>query len=108
MYCINYTIKKGDTLYKISRQYKIGVSAIIDANPFVNVYNLIVGETICIPVSVPSNKFTEYTPYLVEEGDTMGSILEKNNINLADMMDFNNLSDLYLMPGTNINVPTAY
>lgn len=105
MYCISYIIKAGDTLYKISRHYNVSISAIMDANPLTNVYNLMVGETICIPASVPSNKYTHFTTYLVEDGDTLGSILEKNNMNMADFADLNDMKDINLQPGTTIKVP---
>ena len=105
MYCINYTVKKGDTLYHISRHFNIGLEAIIAANPLVNVYNLMVGEIICIPISVPSNNFTNYSSYLVSDGDTLGSILKMNEINMADLMQGNNADEIFLMPGTTIRVP---
>ena len=49
--CIGFphVIEKGDTLYKLSKQYNVKVSALILANPYVNIYNLQVGDTICIP-----------------------------------------------------------
>lgn len=47
---ITHTIKKGDTLYSISRQHNVPIAMIIRANPYVDVYNLKVGETICVPV----------------------------------------------------------
>jgi len=49
--CVGFehVIKKGDTLYKLSKQYNVKVSALILANPYVNIYNLQVGDTICIP-----------------------------------------------------------
>lgn len=105
MYCINYVIQKGDTLYSISRQFNIGLAAIMAANPLTNVYNLMVGEVICIPISVPSNSVTNYTTYQVEEGDTLGSVLERHGINMADLMQRNNPNDLFLLPGTTLNVP---
>jgi murein DD-endopeptidase MepM/ murein hydrolase activator NlpD len=40
MYCVEYVIQKGDTLYSISRHYGISVSSLMAANPMVNVYNL--------------------------------------------------------------------
>ena len=105
MYCIGYAIKKGDTLYSISRQFNVPIDMLMDANPLVNVYNLQVGEIICIPVSVPHNNYTHNTTYLVEEEDTLGSILEKNDINLADLMVFNDLNSIYITPGTTLQVP---
>lgn len=44
-----HVIKQGDTLYKLSRQYKVTVSAIMLANPYINIYNLQIGDEICIP-----------------------------------------------------------
>lgn len=51
-YCNGYThtIKKGDTLYGLSRRYRVPLALILRANPYVDVYNLQVGDTVCIPV----------------------------------------------------------
>ena len=105
MYCINYVIQKGDTLYSISQHFNINLASIMAANPLVNVYNLMVGEVICIPMSVPSNNIMNFTTYQVENGDTIGSILEHYGINMSDLMQRNSLDDLYLLPGTTLNVP---
>lgn len=105
MYCTNYVVQKGDTLYIISRHFNVDLGAIIAANPLVNVYNLFVGDIICIPVSVPSNNNTNFTTYTVQEGDTMGGILSDYGINLADLMQQNDLNNVYLMPGTTLQVP---
>ncbi len=105
MFCTNYTIKKGDTLYSISRQYRVPVSAIINANPFVNVYNLQVGEVICLPVGIPQNNYTNYTTYLVEEGDSLGSVLDKSGAEIGDFMQLNDIYSIYLLPGSTVKVP---
>ncbi len=51
-YCdgITHTIKQGDTLYSISRLHKVPLGILLRANPYVDVYNLQIGDTICIPV----------------------------------------------------------
>lgn len=105
MYCINYVIKQGDTLYAISRRYHVPLEEIMKANPLVNVYHLQVDNVICIPVSVPRENYTHFTTYLVEEGDTLASVLEKHRINLADLMKLNDLSVIYLEPGMTLQVP---
>lgn len=104
MYCIYYVIKEGDTLYSISRSYNVPLDAIIMANPFVNVYNLQIGEVICLPC-VPHNNDTNFTTYLVEEGDTLGSVVQKNGANLADLMELNDINSISLMPGSTLQVP---
>ncbi len=105
MYCVDYVIQKGDTLYSISRHYGVSVSSLMTANPMVNVYNLMMGEILCIPVSMPSNQYTNYTTYIVQNGDTLESVLHNNGINLADLMQQNNPSSIYLMPGTSLTIP---
>lgn len=49
--CIGFvhTIEKGDTLYLIGKKYNVRVSALIFANPYLDIYNLQVGDQICIP-----------------------------------------------------------
>ena len=49
---IMHTIRRGDTLYRLSRMYGVSVSDIMDANPDVNVYNLQIGSMICVPMSM--------------------------------------------------------
>lgn len=53
--CIGFThtIKPGDTLYLLGKKYQVKVSALIFANPYVDVYNLQVGDQICIPKMRP-------------------------------------------------------
>lgn len=105
MFCTNYVIKRGDTLYSISRQNRIPVASIINANPFINVYNLQVGEAICLPVGVPQNNYTNYTTYQVEDGDTLGSVLEKSGAEMGDFMQLNDVNTIYLKPGSTVQVP---
>lgn len=104
MFCIYYEIKQGDTLYSISRRYNVDLNAIIMANPFINVYKLKKGDVICLPC-VPHNRYDDYTTYTVEDGDTLGSIIEKKGINLADLMEANDINSIVLKPGTTIMVP---
>ena len=105
MFCTNYVIKKGDTLYSISQQSNVPVSAIIGANPFVNVYNLQIGEVICLPIGVPLNNYTSTVTYTVREGDTLGKVLDQYGIEIGDLMQQNNVKDIYLLPGTTLTVP---
>ncbi len=47
---IIHVIEKGDTLYKLGQRYHVSVSRIMYANPYVNIYNLQIGDELCIPV----------------------------------------------------------
>lgn len=54
-YCngIVHEIKEGENLYRLSRKYRVPLALILRANPYVDVYNLLPGQEICIPVSRP-------------------------------------------------------
>lgn len=45
-----HTVRSGDTLYSISMEHQVPLALLLRANPYVDVYNLQVGETICVPV----------------------------------------------------------
>lgn len=49
--CIGFihTAEKGDTLYKIGKKYGVGVSALLFANPYVDVYDIRPGDELCVP-----------------------------------------------------------
>lgn len=47
---IIHVVKEGDTLYKIGKMHGVSVSALMYANPDVNIYNLQVGDELCVPV----------------------------------------------------------
>ncbi|NLO08370.1 MAG: LysM peptidoglycan-binding domain-containing protein [Clostridiales bacterium] len=104
MFCLSYEIKQGDTLYSISRRYNVDINTIILANPFINIYNLQIGDVICLPC-IPHNRFAHFTTYLIEDGDTLGSVIDKSDINLADLMEMNDIYSISLMPGTTLSVP---
>ena len=44
-----HVVEPGDTLYRLSKKYQVTVSAIMYANPYVDAYNLQVGDEIYIP-----------------------------------------------------------
>lgn len=47
---IIHVVKEGDTLYKIGKMHGVSVSALMYANPYVNVYNLQIGDELCVPI----------------------------------------------------------
>ena len=47
-----HVVKEEDTLYTLSRKYHVPLPQVMYANPFVDIYNLKVGDELCIPVSL--------------------------------------------------------
>lgn len=102
--CIIYNIQAGDTLYSISRRYLVPLTLLLRTNPYADVYNLQIGDELCIPVIQPI-VFTNFEPYIVEEEDTIQSILEEFGIRLEDLLQANNTTELVLTPGMTIMIP---
>ncbi|WP_333638116.1 LysM peptidoglycan-binding domain-containing protein [Tissierella praeacuta] len=94
----SYTIKSGDTLYKLAITYNTTVEAIMAINPGINPNNLQIGQRICIPGSVtpppqrcPSGTFA----YTIKSGDTLYMLAIKYNTTVEAIMAVN--------PGINPN-----
>lgn len=88
-YGFYYTIKPGDTIYKLSQQFGVSVEAILMANPGIDPNNLQVGQVICIPQGMPH---PEPPPcpngvyYKVKPGDTLYTIAQSFNVTVQAIL----------------------
>ena len=73
-----HVIKKGDNLYQLSRKYRIPLALILRANPYVDVYNLQIGQEICIPVARP------YPPMGTPRNSEQMGRVEENMVSMTD------------------------
>ena len=92
---LSYTVKKGDNLYSISRNYNTTVNEILNLNNLSNA-NLSVGQVLKIP--------TSSTTYTVKSGDSLYSIAKKFNTTVNDIKIKNNLSSNLLKIGQILKV----
>lgn len=109
--CINgsiYSIKDGDSFFKLAQRYKIPLSSLIEANPDANPYDLKVGQEICIP-NVPST-CPFGVVYTIETGVTLSNILIKYNVSIDELIETNpGFNPNIIVPGTEICIPpTSY
>lgn len=135
-YCrgIVHVIKKGDSLYAISRKHNVPLASIMRANPYADLYNLQIGDEICVPVTnmggignictgnnctpempeLPSNPVVPIIPvvpgvnlitYIIKDAETLKDILDKFDIDLEEFIENNNMSAVILKPGMTINIP---
>lgn len=84
---IVHVIENGDTLYLLGKKYHISVTQIMYANPYVNIYNLQVGDELCIPVrmqNVPEEMGMEMEPE-TEMGMGMEDRRQMENRNRREM-----------------------
>ncbi len=101
---IIYTIKKGDTLYSISGRFKVPLARILRANPYIDIYNLQIGEQICIPKCPNCNPFYLMS-YIIKADETLLDILNRFGIELEDLLKYNNLNGMMLQAGSKLQIP---
>lgn len=79
-------IKKGDTLYQISRQYKVSVSLLLSFNNLHSSDTLNIGQEIRIPSS-----------YTVIRGDTLYGIARDSGISLDELCKLNGIEKTHIL-----------
>ena len=86
-----YTIKAGDTFYKLSIRFNVPLDAILRANPGVDPNNLQIGQVVCIPSSptppIPPCPGGFY--YTIKAGDTLYSIGQMFNVSVQALIAAN-------------------
>ena len=103
---IDYVVKKGDSLYSIAKRYNTTVKDITRLNNLTS-NNLTVGQLLIIAIddnatSTPTN----YKDYVVNKGDSLYSIANKNNITVDELKKINNLTSNMLSIGQVLKLPT--
>ena len=101
---IIYTIKKGDTLYSLSTRFQVPLARILRANPYIDIYNLQIGDQICIPKCPTCNPFYLLS-YIIKDNETILDILNRFGIELEDFLKYNNLNGIMLYPGMKLQIP---
>lgn len=106
---IIYTVKAGDSLYSIARQYNTTVNELMDYNNLTT--NLLsVGQKLKVPTEVQVNPPTS-TPepggitYTVQRGDSLYNIAGRYNTTVDAIMKLNNLNSTSLSIGQVLKIP---
>ncbi len=89
-YFNTYTVSKGDSLYKIARQYNINPELLAAFNGLNFDDYIYPNEQLMIPKN-------GYSYYLTAEGDTLDSVLNVFNSNQDKLLTEN--KTIYLLPG---------
>lgn len=93
-----YEVKKGDSLWKISREFDISIPDLIKLNQLTNL-TLQIGDQLLVP-----KKEINEDIYIVKAGDTLWSIAKNNNITVSELKDFNNLENNLLTLGQELKI----
>ncbi|MGN0154573.1 MAG: LysM peptidoglycan-binding domain-containing protein [Lachnospiraceae bacterium] len=97
-----HVVEAGDTLYKLAKKYDVKLFDIMRLNPYVNVYNLQIGDEICIPTMAARPEKT----YVVNEGDTIEKILKAFDVDFETLARWNpTLMEVELPEGLILKLP---
>ncbi len=122
-----HTVKRGDTLYKISGMYHVPLALILRANPYVDIYNLQEGDKLCIPggfdnetkppkpqkpqrpqrPTKPNNPQVSGYVFVIKDAQSLQSILDRFGITLEELLKENTPGNIMIQPGTAVRIPGA-
>ncbi len=118
---IIYVVKKGDTLYRISKRYNTTVAELQRINGIRDPSKLAAGQELKVPKRASASAPAAKTPvpgtktYRVRPGDTLSSIARKFNTSVGTLQKLNNISNpnqlkvgaVILAPATSAARPPA-
>ena len=94
-----YIVKKGDSLYKIAKEYNTTVNEIKKINNLTS--NLLsIGQKLQVP-----NAQDNYSIYIVKKGDSLYKIAKEYNTTISEIKKLNNLTSNLLSIGQQIKIP---
>ncbi len=98
----NYIVKKGDSLWSISKKFNVSIETIKEANGLTSNF-IQEGEKLYIPTSVVLTP--KKIVYRVRKGDSIWKIAEKFGVSVKEIISWNNLKDKdTLYPGDKIKI----
>lgn len=96
-----HVVKRGDSLWRISRQYGVSTTEIVRMNALENPEMLVIGQALVIP--------QPYLRYTVQLGDTLANIAAHYGTTVQEIMQTNNMTHpTSLYPGQIIVIPVIY
>lgn len=100
-----YTVKSGDSLYSIAREYNTTVSDLMSLNNLTST-TLSIGQVLSIP-SKSQTSDTSENIYTVKSGDNLYSIARQYNTTVSEIMNYNGLTSNLLSIGQMLKIPSV-
>lgn len=108
---VTYTVKSGDSLWKIANQYGVTVDELKRVNNLTS-NTLQIGDVLIIPTSTETPDLDITPPsdeleYIVQSGDSLYSIAKRYGITARELQTYNNLPSSLLSIGKVLLIPSS-
>lgn len=94
---VTYTVKAGDTLWRIATNYKVTVDALVKANNITNPNLISVGQVLIIPGTSTSPPPSTTINYTVKSGDSLWKISQLYGVSIQAIATANKLVSPYII-----------
>ena len=118
----SYTVKSGDSLWKIAKANKVSLKSLLDANGLTKNSVIKPGQQLAIPgvsaatvststksvtssTSANTSAPTSFSSYTVQKGDTLSGIAYRNGTTVVAIRSLNNLSNDVIQIGQTLQLP---
>jgi murein DD-endopeptidase MepM/ murein hydrolase activator NlpD len=102
-----YTIKKGETLWQISKKYKIPIDEICKLNNIKNISKVKAGSKIYLQKS-SKNTYSRPHSIIIKKGETLWQISKKYKIPIDEICKLNNIKNISkVKAGSKIYLPSC-
>ena len=108
---VHYTVKQGDTLWSIAKNYDVSMEGIIAVNYLNNKDILTVGQKLEIPALGGLNQgdnIIQTVEYTVVKGDSLWNIADKFDVKMHEIININKLQNItQLSVGQKLDIPAS-
>lgn len=101
---VEYSVKKGDSLYAIAKMFNTTVSELIDINMLTS-NTLFPGQVLLVPKKAATESGFDYYTYTTVDGDTIERISDKENVDPVLLGLYNDFGKLKLVSGQEMTIP---
>ncbi|MYL37437.1 LysM peptidoglycan-binding domain-containing protein [Halobacillus litoralis] len=92
-----YTVKPGDSLWKIADQYETSTDVLKKVNGITNGARIMPGQSVIIPGNT----------YHVTDGDTLWKVARMHQTSMANLKERNRLTSDIIVPGQTLHIPES-
>ncbi|MFD2442469.1 LysM peptidoglycan-binding domain-containing protein [Bacillus sp. CGMCC 1.16607] len=104
---INYTVKKNDNLYLLSKKYQVSVELLMEANALTS-QKIIIGQQLVVPGEIMVPQKEEHSNlYTVQKGDSLYYLAKKFDITVNELKKINCFYNDQIIIGQQIRVPVV-